>query len=104
MKTINSTEELNALAESKKPILIDFYADWCGPCQTLLPIIDDLANEYKDKAEIVKINVDENQNLAGQFQVRSIPALFFVKNKEVVNKLQGLQTKKTLSEELNKLI
>ena len=79
MKTINSTEELNALAESKKPILIDFYADWCGPCQTLLPIIDDLANEYKDKAEIVKINVDENQNLAGQFQVRSIPGFVLCK-------------------------
>jgi thioredoxin len=104
MRTINNTQELNALVESNKPILLDFYADWCGPCQTLLPIVDELTDEYKDNAEIVKINVDKSQELAAQFQVRSIPALFFIKNKEVVNKLQGLQTKKTLSEELNKLI
>lgn len=104
MKSINNKQELNALTESNKPILLDFYADWCGPCQTLLPIINDLSAEYKDKAEIVKINVDENQELAMQFQVRSIPALFFIKNKEVINKMQGVQTKKTLSEQLNKMI
>lgn len=104
MKTINNIQELIALAENNKPILLDFYADWCGPCQTLLPIIDDLSSEYNDKAEIVKINVDKSQELAAQFQVRSIPALFFIKNKEVVNRMQGLQTKKVLSEQLNNLI
>ncbi len=104
MKIINNTQEINALAESNMPILLDFYADWCGPCQALMPVIDDLSNEYKGKAEIVKINVDKNQEMAAQFQVRNIPALFFIKSKEVVNRMQGIQTKKTLSDYLNKII
>ena len=89
MKTIDKKEEFEQLLESKKPTLMDFYADWCGPCQALLPTIENLAEKHKSDFNIVKVNVDDNKELAGAFRVRSIPALFFIKDKEVVEALNG---------------
>lgn len=103
MKTINNIQEFNTLIESNKPILLDFYADWCGPCQTMMPTLEKLDEEYNSRAEIVKINVDQNQELAAQFKVRSIPALFFIKDKQVVNQTQGVQTRDTLINILDKM-
>ena len=103
MKTINNIQEFNTLIESNKPILLDFYADWCGPCQTMMPTLENLDEEYKSRAEIVKINVDQNQELAAQFKVRSIPALFFIKDKKVVTQTQGVQTKAALINILDKM-
>lgn len=102
MKEIENIEEFTALLNQEKPVLVDFFADWCGPCQTLLPIVDELSKEHED-FEIVKINVDKNQALAQQFQVRSIPALFFIKNKTVVDRLQGLHPKSFLESKLNEV-
>jgi thioredoxin 1 len=104
MKSINTLSELDNLLESSKPILLDFYADWCGPCQALLPTVEKLASEYEDKAEIVKINVDQAQELAVKFGVRSIPTLIFFKNKENVDRLAGLQPENVLKEKLESLI
>ena len=103
MRTIHNIKEFNTLIESNKPILLDFYADWCGPCQALLPTIENLADEYSEKVEIAKINVDQNQEIAAHFKVKSIPTLYFLKDKEVINKMQGLQSKKTLTDYLDKL-
>lgn len=103
MKTVNNMAEYDALINSDKPVFLDFYADWCGPCQLLLPIVEELSKEYEGKVEVVKVNVDNNNELAAKFQVRSIPALFFIKNKEVVKKLQGVQTKAILSQSLDEL-
>ena len=61
-----------------KPTIIDFYADWCGPCKTIAPILEDLSKEFEGKVDIYKVNVDENHELAGAFNIRSIPALLFV--------------------------
>lgn len=102
MKEIENIQQFAELVKQNKPILLDFYADWCGPCQTLLPIVDDLAKENED-FEIVKINVDNNQELASQFQVRSIPALFFIKDKTVVDRVQGLQPKSFLQSKINEI-
>lgn len=102
MKEIENIQQFAELVKQDKPILLDFYADWCGPCQTLLPIVDDLAKENED-FEIVKINVDNNQELASQFQVRSIPALFFIKDKTVVDRIQGLQPKSFLQSKINEI-
>ena len=97
MKELNSKNELNELLNANTPVLLDFYADWCGPCQTLLPIVESLAEEHKDDFVIAKVNVDKNEELAKDFQVRNIPALFLIKNQEVKEKLVGLQTKEHLN-------
>ena len=97
MKELNSKNELNELLNANSPILLDFYADWCGPCQTLLPIVESLAEEHKDDFVIAKVNVDKNEELTKDFQVRNIPALFLIKNQEVKEKLVGLQTKEHLN-------
>lgn len=100
MKKINSVSEYEQLVKGDKPLLLDFYADWCGPCQSLMPVMEDLSNEYGKDVIIAKVNVDENPQLAQQFQVRSIPALFFVKDGQVKEKLSGVQTKKLLEEKI----
>ena len=67
------------ISSTTKPILIDFYADWCGPCKMLIPILEQLSRDYKD-VMIVKINVDDNQNLAAKFAIRSVPTMLIFKN------------------------
>jgi thioredoxin 1 len=85
-------------------VLLDFYADWCGPCQTLLPTIQKLAEEYEGKVAIKKVNVDENSELAAQFQVRSIPTLIYFSEGKVAGRLTGLTSESDLKNQLNKLI
>jgi len=101
MKEIKNVEAFNNIIESGKPVLLDFYADWCGPCQALLPTIEKLAEKHKDDFEIAKINVDQNTELAQHFQVRSIPALFFIQNGEVKERLSGVQTEAALDAKIH---
>ena len=104
MKSISNQSEFDSLLNQPKPILLDFYADWCGPCQTLLPTVDKLSKEYEGSVEIRKINVDENKELAAQFQVRSIPALFFIKDNIILDKVSGLTSEGTLRTKLDELL
>ena len=103
MKELKTAEELTTIIGQDKPVLLDFYADWCGPCQTLLPILDEVSNDLKDEAVVVKVNVDQNRELARQFGVRSIPSLFFFKDLEVVDQLNGVQPKGVLTGKLRAL-
>lgn len=100
MKEIQSASELKQLRNGDMPILIDFYADWCGPCQTMLPIVDELADKYQGQVEIVKVNIDTQRALAHEFGVRSIPSLFLIENGEIKEHLVGLQPKGVLDKKL----
>jgi len=84
------------LIKSKKPILVDFYATWCGPCKAQMPILKEVAKESKGKARIIKIDIDRNQTLAAQYKVRSVPTLMIFKNGKSVWTQKGMQTKKNL--------
>ncbi len=81
------------IISSKIPVLVDFWAVWCGPCKMLTPIISEIKKEYKGKIKVLKINVDRNRSLAGYFKVTSIPSVFIIKNKIVINRFLGVQSK-----------
>ena len=100
MKEIKSQSEYQEIINSGKPVLLDFYADWCGPCQVLLPTVEMLADKYQDDFIIAKINVDENRAIAQEFGIRSIPSLFFIQDGEVKEKLLGLQTESYLEQKI----
>lgn len=91
-----------AVLQSDVPVLVDFWAAWCGPCKAIAPVLDELSSEYEGKARIVKIDVDSNPNLATQYGIRSIPSLFVFKNGEKVDNVVGAQPKSQLSALLNK--
>lgn len=95
--------ETKDILKNNSNVVLDFYADWCKPCQTLLPTIDKLANELKDDVVIKKINVDDNQELAMQFSIRNIPTLIFFKNGKPLEKHTGLITENNLRNKINRL-
>lgn len=88
---------------SAVPVLVDCYADWCGPCKMQAPIVDELAAEMAGKAKIGKLNVDQNPGIAEKYGIMSIPTILIMKGGEVKNTLVGLQGKETLKSELEKL-
>ena len=89
--------------QSDKPVLVDFWAPWCGPCQILGPIIEDIAGSIGEKAHVYKLNVDDNMATAQKYGISSIPALIFFKNGEVAEKMIGVQQKDTLVKKLEEL-
>ena len=82
--------------KSEKPVLVDFYADWCGPCNAMAPVIEELATELDGKAKVGKINVDENSDIAVEYNVMSIPTLIVFKNGKEEKRLVGLRDKEEL--------
>ena len=96
---INQENYEKEVLQSEKPVLLDFYADWCGPCRMVLPIVEELAEE-NSHIKVCKVNVDEEQALAAQFQVYSIPSLFVLKNGQIVNQSVGAKSKEEILEML----
>ncbi|MBI2464438.1 thioredoxin [Candidatus Peregrinibacteria bacterium] len=90
--------------KSTLPVLVDFYADWCGPCRALTPIIEELEKEYEGKIKIGKLDVDEEGKIATEYEVMSIPTLIFFKDGQVVEKLTGLQSKDVLKQKLTSIL
>lgn len=89
------------VVKSPVPVLLDFWAAWCGPCRMLSPIIDEIADEIEGKAKVCKINVDEQPLLAQQFGIMSIPTLVFMKNGEITAKEVGVRSKQVILDKLN---
>ncbi len=90
--------------QGNEVVLVDFYADWCGPCKALHPALENLSKDFDGKATIAKVNVDENPELSQQFGVTSIPALFYFKKGELAGKQVGLQTQTAIANNLNSLL
>ena len=102
MDTIVVTDDnINEILNTDKPVLIDFWAEWCGPCKMIGPIVKELASEYEGKAVIGKVDVDENPGAAAQYGIRSIPTLLVFKNGEIVDKQIGAVPKAVLAAKLD---
>ena len=89
---------------SKVPVLVDFWAEWCAPCKMLTPILEELSNEFKNKVLVVKVNLDENQDLAMKYSIRSIPTLLLFNNGELLDSKVGLLPKADLISWINSKI
>ena len=103
---LNKENFQKEVLENKGVVFVDFYADWCGPCQMMGPIIEEIAEDatYKDKVKFAKVNVDANQELASQYNIFSIPTFIIFKDGKPVNQFAGAMTKEGLMNEIEKII
>ena len=101
---INDSNFKSEVTDSAMPVLVDFWAPWCGPCKMIAPVLEELAEEYAGQVKIVKLNTDENQNTAVQHGIQGIPTLLFVKGGKVVDKLVGAAPKPRLAAKIQELL
>jgi thioredoxin 1 len=101
-KAVEITDSnFNDIINTDKPVLVDFWAEWCGPCKMIGPLVEELAGDYEGKAVIGKLNVDENPEISAKFGIRSIPTLLVIKNGEIVDKQIGAVGKNVLAQKLD---
>lgn len=100
--TDSNFEEI--ILKSDKPALVDFWAEWCGPCRMLTPAVEALSEEYDGQAVIAKLNVDENPEVCAKYGIRNIPTILFFKNGEVVEKQVGVAPKNVLAEKIDSIL
>ncbi len=103
MKEVNGQEQWqNEVINSEKPVFVDFWAEWCGPCRIVSPTVEELSKEYKDKVNFVKVNVDENNELASKYNIFSIPTLAIFHNGKVVAQTAGAASKESIRTYIDK--
>ena len=90
--------------KSSKPVIVDYWAEWCGPCRMIAPVLEEIAKEYADKIDVVKLNVDENPAVAQRYQILAIPTLNVFQNGEVVKQIKGAKPKAALLKDLAEFI
>lgn len=102
--TLTETNFENEVLRSSVPVLVDFWAEWCGPCKMIAPILDEIAQEYDGRLKVGKVNIDDQQGLATQHGIRAIPTLLVFKNGEVADQIVGLKSKRDLKANLDRLV
>jgi thioredoxin 1 len=100
-KVISGSEFETEVLRSELPVMVDFYAEWCGPCKMLAPAVEELSRENEGKVKIVKVDIDQSSNVAYQYNIRSVPTLMFFKNGEPVDRVIGAVPKAALEERIN---
>ena len=103
MQATSAQDFIKLRADSPLPIMVDFYADWCGPCQMLTPVLEQLAQEVEGKYDIVKVDIDESEDIATELGITSIPTLITYKNGEVADRMAGFQSKDAILAKLESL-
>ena len=104
MKQVATNENFAGIIASGEPVLVDFWASWCGPCRMISPYVDEIAEEYDGKATVVKCNVDDCEDIAAEFGIRNIPTLLFFKDGQVVDRLVGAVPKKQMTDKLDAIL
>ena len=100
----NDSNFQDEVLNSEIPVLVDFYADWCGPCKMMSPVVDELSREYEGRLKVGKVNVDENTNVAQQYRVMRIPTILLIKNGQVVDQVVGAVPKAQLTGKIDSIL
>jgi thioredoxin 1 len=103
LQVTDSTFDSEVL-KSTIPVLVDFWAEWCGPCRMVAPVVEEVAKQYEGKIKVAKVDVDQNQRVATQFQIRSIPSLYIFKNGKVAGQIVGAVPKQQITSALDKIL
>jgi len=101
---VNDSNFEEVVLKSEQPVLVDFWAEWCGPCKMMLPIVEEISKEFEGKVTVAKVDVDSSQGTAAKFGIRNIPTILFFKGGNVVDKQVGAVPKNSLVEKINKLL